>query len=235
MAPSSSSLSSTVKFNVGGKVYEVSCSLLNRYPDTMLARMASDTWNGHDDDDATTTNNHNRKKRSADGETKPLFIERDGERFQFVLDYLRDGKILLPTTKVSPDAILAELDYFGLDNVSLDAISVRGRWSCLAMLQKMERRHQLVDACLQLARLGYATFQAENNAARIHGQLKEPATTAIFDRQICRRDICRSLTRLGFDDEQVKITLNRYLADFELECTSINVKSAELTVQQLEN
>ena len=36
------SSSSTVQFNVGGKIYEVSRSLLEHHPNTMLARMASE-------------------------------------------------------------------------------------------------------------------------------------------------------------------------------------------------
>jgi hypothetical protein len=35
---------STVKFNVGGRLYEVPRALVKKFPSTMLARMASDTW-----------------------------------------------------------------------------------------------------------------------------------------------------------------------------------------------
>lgn len=36
--------SKTITFNVGGRTYEVARSLLDQYPETMLARLASDTW-----------------------------------------------------------------------------------------------------------------------------------------------------------------------------------------------
>ena len=37
-------MTNMVHFNVGGKQYEVSCSLLEMYPNTMLARSASEQW-----------------------------------------------------------------------------------------------------------------------------------------------------------------------------------------------
>jgi len=83
----SSSCRKTVHFNVGGNIYKVSRSLLEQHPDTMLARLASDTWrpvgegagnheerqngdNGDDDDDDTDNDDNN---------NTALFIERDGE------------------------------------------------------------------------------------------------------------------------------------------------------------
>ncbi len=80
----------TVKLNVGGSVYEISKSLLDQYPDTMLARMVSDTWSSG---------------RNS-GQNTCLFIERDGERSRYCLDYMRDGGIVdLPPT-VSKNALL---------------------------------------------------------------------------------------------------------------------------------
>ena len=63
-----------VKFNVGGSIYEVSRSLLDQFPNTMIARAASTMWN--------------KKTRSKD---KPIFIDRNGDRFAYVLDYMRDN------------------------------------------------------------------------------------------------------------------------------------------------
>ena len=65
-----------VNFNVGGTRYEVARSLIEMHPDTMLARMVSEQW-------------------QADP-SKEVFIERNGSRFEYVLDYLRDGKVSLP-------------------------------------------------------------------------------------------------------------------------------------------
>ena len=94
----------TVKFDVGGTKYRVARSLIERFPETVLARMVSNTW--QDDPD------------------KEIFIERDGLRFSCVLDYMRDKKVHVPvnTTKAS---VLQDLEYFGFGEIPDDAIEVR--------------------------------------------------------------------------------------------------------------
>jgi len=96
-------MTTTVRFNVGGKLYEVSRSLIESFPSTMLARMVSETW--QDDSEAT------------------LFIDRDGERFRYCLDYMRDGKVSLPLT-VSKGAFLQDLDYYGFEDVDPNLVNV---------------------------------------------------------------------------------------------------------------
>mmetsp|Transcript_559 Transcript_559/g.742 ORF Transcript_559/g.742 Transcript_559/m.742 type:complete len:217 (-) Transcript_559:54-704(-) len=81
------------KFDVGGTRYKVSRSLLELHPDTMLFTSASERWQ--------------------EGPESEIFIERDGTRFRFVLDYLRDGKVTLPVTE-SKEAFIAELEYYGI-------------------------------------------------------------------------------------------------------------------------
>jgi hypothetical protein len=94
--------SKIVAFNVGGTKYEVTRSLLASHPDTMLARIASKDWKATED-------------------TTEIFIDRNGVRFQFVLDYLRDGKVSLPLV-VTNEALLDDLTYFGVEVIDTDAI-----------------------------------------------------------------------------------------------------------------
>jgi hypothetical protein len=82
-----------VKFNVGGTRYEVSQSLLQSCPDSMLAKSAATQW--HTDPNAE------------------IFVDRNGTRFQYVLDYLRDGQVDLPVF-VSKASLLLDLDFFGV-------------------------------------------------------------------------------------------------------------------------
>jgi hypothetical protein len=89
------------KFNVGGQHYEVSRSLLQSHPDTMLAKSASDQW-------------------QEDPESE-IFIERDGARFRFVMDYLRDGNVTLPITETK-EAFVAELEYY---NIAINVDTIR--------------------------------------------------------------------------------------------------------------
>lgn len=88
-----------VKFNVGGTKYEVSRSLLDRYKDCMLATICSESWSKTNQDASTEDNE--------------IFIDRNGERFQYVLDYMRDGRVELPRS-VSKSLFQADLDYYGL-------------------------------------------------------------------------------------------------------------------------
>ena len=83
----------TVKLNVGGKHYEVSRDLIDQHPDTLLAKLISETWEKEPD--------------------KPIFIDRDGEKFAHVLDYLRYGSIELPPS-VPKSMFERELDYYGI-------------------------------------------------------------------------------------------------------------------------
>ena len=94
--------SSIVCFDVGGTKYKVTRSTIDKYPNTMLSRMVSETWQANP--------------------TKEIFIDRDGSRFRFVLDYMRDSKVSLPVTDTTPSGVIQELEYFGFEGVSLDAI-----------------------------------------------------------------------------------------------------------------
>ena len=83
----------TVKFNVGGKHFEVSRALIEQNLDTMLSKMISEVWEKEPE--------------------KPMFIDRDGDMFAHVLNYLRYGSIELSTT--IPQAMFKrELDYYGI-------------------------------------------------------------------------------------------------------------------------
>jgi hypothetical protein len=85
----------TVQFDVGGKIFKVSRALIDEHPDTMLAKMISEAWENENDKD------------------KPLFIDRDGDKFSYVLDYLRYGSIDLPHS-IPKTMFQRELDYYGI-------------------------------------------------------------------------------------------------------------------------
>ena len=66
-------VATVVKFNVGGKHFEVSRALIDEQnSDTMLGRLVSDTW--------------------SNDPSKPVFIDRNGDIFSHLLDYLRYGR-----------------------------------------------------------------------------------------------------------------------------------------------
>ena len=100
-----SNMAETVKFNVGGQLLEVSRSLIDQYPETMLAKLISETWEKEPD--------------------KPVFIDRDGEKFAHVLDYLRYGSIELPPS-IPRSTFERELDFYGItaSNSSVSQLSL---------------------------------------------------------------------------------------------------------------
>jgi len=94
-------MTEVVTFNVGGQPYQVSRTLLNSHPETMLAKSASERWQADSDSE--------------------IFIERDGEMFRHVLSYLRDGRVDLPVT-VTKKWLLSELKYYGVEGVDDDNV-----------------------------------------------------------------------------------------------------------------
>ena len=137
---SSSSSSRIVRFNVGGTRYDVSRSLLEQHPDTMLARMVSTTWLQQQEEEQTPETTKKQRldddnktdddgKADDDGVRKndgALFIERNGERFQYCLDYMRDGgEVELPPT-VSRNGFLQDLVYYGFERIDPSKITVMG-------------------------------------------------------------------------------------------------------------
>lgn len=91
----------TVSLDVGGAKYKVSRSLIEAYPGTMLAKLINETWHQNPEEE--------------------IFIDRNGLRFQYILDYMRDQKAYLGIN-VSAASVLKDLEYFGFENVSGDAI-----------------------------------------------------------------------------------------------------------------
>lgn len=84
-----------IKLNVGGHRYETTLSTLTA-KDSMLARMFSQD---------------NMKMLKADSD-RSYFIDRNGEIFSYILDYLRDDNI--PEDKALKARLLKEAEYFCL-------------------------------------------------------------------------------------------------------------------------
>ncbi|CAB9496770.1 POZ domain-containing protein KCTD8 [Seminavis robusta] len=93
----------TVKLDVGGTVYKVSRSLIESFPGTMPAKLVSKRWTTRADDDTM------------------IFIDRNGDRFQYVLDYMRDNEVHLPLS-VPKAAIVKDLEFLGFTNIDTNSI-----------------------------------------------------------------------------------------------------------------
>jgi BTB/POZ domain len=90
-----------VRLDVGGTLYTVNNDTLLKFPESMLSKMAIER----------------RRFSISDGDfLEPIFIDRDGDRFKYVLDGYRDGAILIPRT-VAVGSLEKDLVFFGLSKV----------------------------------------------------------------------------------------------------------------------
>ncbi|EJK72360.1 hypothetical protein THAOC_06116, partial [Thalassiosira oceanica] len=112
----------TVKFNVGGKLYECSRDLIaNQNPETMLGRLVSEVWQS-DPEEA-------------------IFIDRDGDLFAHVLNYLRYGSLELPVT-VPKSMFERELDYYGVtvEKESITAVTPTAYLESLTIERRLAKK-----------------------------------------------------------------------------------------------
>jgi hypothetical protein len=134
----------SVTFDVGGTIYKISRSLIEQYPDTMLARMVSDTWLKGD-------------------QKEPLFIDRNGERFQYCLDYMRDGPVVALPFTIPKDALLKELEYYGFDSVDPNQLSIgasnAGFMASMENLNALGRKKEMNAECAMLAHYIFLRFK----------------------------------------------------------------------------
>ena len=114
----------TVTFDVGGKLFKVSRNLIDQFSETMLSKIVSETW--QHDSSAT------------------VFIDRDGDIFAHVLNYLRYGSIVLPIT-ISRAMFDREMDYYGIIT-DVDAHTIKQQ-SSIDALQLV--KNKLEDAELE--------------------------------------------------------------------------------------
>ena len=91
--------SSTVKLNVGGQHFTTSVQTLKKDPNSMLAAMFSGKF---------------QVKPSEDGS---FFIDRDGTYFRFILNYLRNGELILPDGATFLKELEAEAKFYQLQGI----------------------------------------------------------------------------------------------------------------------
>eukprot|EP00040_Diaphanoeca_grandis_P012936 m.65423 g.65423 ORF g.65423 m.65423 type:complete len:336 (-) comp23556_c1_seq1:305-1312(-) len=92
-----------IKLDIGGKVFATSDSSILKDPDSMLGRMFSGRHALEKDEDGC------------------YFIDRDGEHFRYILNYLRNidnpQALKLPTNKTIIQELLVEAEYYQLNGL----------------------------------------------------------------------------------------------------------------------
>ena len=99
MSQNQSHFPSIVRLNVGGKRFTTSLQTLTRDPNSMLAAMFSGRHKVETTDDGS------------------FFIDRDGTYFLFILNYLRDGELVLPESPKFLKELEAEARFYQLQGV----------------------------------------------------------------------------------------------------------------------
>ncbi|EPT30651.1 K+ channel tetramerization domain-containing protein [Toxoplasma gondii TgCatPRC2] len=93
-----------VVLNVGGKIHETTAETLLSVPDSYFTALLSSGWR----DSSPGSRDHGT-------EDKPIFVDRNGERFTYVLDFLRDGVLLCPREKILLQCLRLEAKFFALE------------------------------------------------------------------------------------------------------------------------
>jgi hypothetical protein len=107
-----SSKTETVKFNVGGTFYEASRSLIEtQHSHTVLGRMVSGIWHHPAVPEDKTASDSDDADAEEAADSKPIFIDRDGDNFGYILNFLRYGHVVLPFS-ASRHNILLDLEFF---------------------------------------------------------------------------------------------------------------------------
>ena len=116
--------SSTVKLNVGGQHFTTSVQTLKKDPNSMLAAMFSGKFE---------------MKPSEDGS---FFIDRDGTYFRFILNYLRNGELILPEGATFLKELEAEAKFYQLQGI-LDEVKPKEPFEESVILTNEEHRRVL--------------------------------------------------------------------------------------------
>ncbi len=100
-----SNLKPFVRYNVEGRVFQISHELVQRHPTTKLAIMAKQQQQ------------QQQQWNNSDG----IFLDGNSDRFSYVLDYVRTGQVMLPAT-ISKAALLQDLHFYGFEHIPPDAV-----------------------------------------------------------------------------------------------------------------
>ena len=183
-------------FNVGGQIHQVSRSLLDQHPKTMVARIASSQWLAEPDSD--------------------IFIDRDGDLFRYVLNYLRDGEVCVPMT-VPKNALINELHYFGID-ITAGSVQVyqqataHGAMAVNKYIESLEKD----ELCIRFARLCITAYKCNGNDVQFQFFVR-------FDSTDEGKSQYQAAEIISEGGEDMLERCNKYLEAFGLQLKSVAV------------
>jgi hypothetical protein len=169
----------TVRFNVGGTPFEVSRSLLSAHmlKTTALGRMISDMW--QQDPDVV------------------IFIDRDGENFRHVLQYLRNGHVSLPLS-ISKSAFLQDMDFYGIsmpvgsitdDTVDDSKANYQAARRLITLGQECNAKAGELMAERECLLVAYECFKEYVRTGSLSVTIKDPEINPMATNVCFRRDV----------------------------------------------
>ena len=100
-------MADVIRLNVGGERYTTTLGTLTKFPNSMLGAM----FNG--------------KHNAVKDENGEYFIDRDGQLFRFVLNFLRSSMLALPAGFTQLDQLHLEADFFQIEPLVQEIASLQ--------------------------------------------------------------------------------------------------------------
>ena len=129
--------SSFVKLNVGGQHFTTSVETLRKDPNSMLASMFS--------------GNFEMIPFSEDGS---IFIDRDGTYFRFILNYLRNGELILPDGATFLKELKAEATFYQIQGLLDELSKPKEPKEFVDSLILTNKEHRVLKGWLPMALVG---------------------------------------------------------------------------------
>ena len=193
-----------VQFDVCGRLFKTSRSLIDKHEGTMLSRLVSDTWQ--------------------EDPTKPVFIDRDGDIFAQVLNFLRYGSITLPE-KMVKDMFLRDLDFYEIVPGEGSVKTASEAWA----VQVKDRRSeisQLTSRAASLTLRNDIEFLANHCAScYLNGQTKVSLNPTSSQPNI--EQLYKAAKAVIVNQE----SLSELLSNFGLRLKNINCKNTAIRIQ----
>ena len=112
-----------VRLNVGGNWYTTTRNTLLAHPHSLFHTMLNnDTHSNHNG----FLGNEDNSKQDSTTNSGYYFIDRDGQLFRHILNYLRSGELRCPTNFQEYDQLLQEARFYHLDKLESE-INLRSR------------------------------------------------------------------------------------------------------------